>query len=560
MILESGALIEITPEVREAVQRSADSGLRATPARVETGGILTGTMNEGRLLINSAEEFRCRHKYGQAYQLSPEECDQMRAAAEAIRSSHTRQIAGYFRSCVGDRVRLFPDDEIVVRELLPEAQFILLARPLAAGVSTARLFERDAKGSWAEAAHFELIPNGSPAPVPTASRGVVPERRPSAAPRRQSFQWLQVIGGLAVVILLLAWYQSSVRRPAPIRNASVLGMRIATQGDSFWLTWDRNSAVVQGATAAMLRIRDGGGHRDIPLDVSQVQNGSLLYRPEFGDVTFQLEVHRNGAILASENIRVLDASRPAFAVDRGNAATPLAANTSVRTQLAGGALKRTRAVKPSQRQAIRSAPVSFEPMEVSRQAAALTSAPRIAAANSAPPPLIIPPGPLIADAPQSVPLRIPSAEVVVPPPQGTPKEQPPVAKERVAQKEEPKVIATSASSPPVPAPAQHLAPVQQAAYPALVTPPQPLRKVIPNWRSIAPQLLLETTTVDIQVSIDAAGRVLKARPVNTGKKLNQAVVGEAVKAAMQWTFEPATHRGKPVPATQVITFRFARGS
>jgi hypothetical protein len=98
MMQESGALMEITPEVREAVRRSADTGLRATPSRVETGGILTGTIHEGRLLINAAEQIRCDHKYGAAYQLSPEECDQMRAAAEAIRSSRTRQIAGYFRS------------------------------------------------------------------------------------------------------------------------------------------------------------------------------------------------------------------------------------------------------------------------------------------------------------------------------------------------------------------------------------------------------------------------------------------------------------------------------
>jgi hypothetical protein len=83
---------------------------------------------------------------------------------------------------------------------------------------------------------------------------------------------------------------------------------------------------------------------------------------------------------------------------------------------------------------------------------------------------------------------------------------------------------------------------------------------MPNLRSIAPQLLYDTATIDVQVSIDAAGRVVEAHAINAGKKINQAVVGEAVKAAMQWIFEPATHRGKPIPATHVITFRFQGGS
>jgi len=550
---ESGALIEITPDVREAVRRSADAGLRTTPSRVETGGILTGTIQEGRLLINAAEPIRCDHKYGAAYQLSPDECDHMRAAAEAIRSSQTRRIAGYFRSCVGDRFRLFPDDEIIVREVLPEAQFILLARPLAAGVSMARLFERDAVGSWAEAAHFEL--------VPSVSRALVPARGTSAKPQRRSVKLLPVLGGLVIVaLLILAWYQSSVRRPAPIRNASVLGMRINTQGDSFWLTWDRNSAAVQQASDGVLRIRDGGGHRDVPLDAAQVQNGSVLYRPQSGDVSFQLELHRDGAILGSESVRALDGSKPVMTADGGTAPSTGAANTALPPQPTGTTFRRTRsanvAVDPAPPEVTPSTTVNSQPVETARQA--------VAAENTAPP-LVIPPGPLIIDAPSSAPLRIPTADTPPPPqspaaseatakepelkPQVTPKEQMPAT----AQKEAPKVVATSAPAPqPVPA--------QPASQLGVVTPPMPVRKVMPNLRNIAPQLLFDTTAVDVQVSIDATGRVLEAHPVNSGKKVNQAIIGEAVKAAMQWTFEPATHGGKPVPATHVITFRFPRGS
>jgi hypothetical protein len=544
MMQESGALIEITPEVREAVRRSADAGLRATPARVETGGILTGRINQGRLFINAAETVRCEHKYGAAYQLSPEECDQMRFAAEAIRSSSERHIAGYFRSCVGDRFRLFPDDEIIVREILSEAQFILLVKPLAAGVSMARMFERNAAGSWAEAGHFELVPGISQAPVPEPARSTAPDRR--------RFRWLPVAGGLVVIALLvLAWYQSSTGRPAPARSTSSLGLRIATQGDSFWLTWDRDSSAVKLASDGVLHILDGGGRRDIGLDAAQVRNGSVLYHPQSGDVAFNLELHRGGIVLGSEAIRALDGSK-GLSTAEGTATPSPEIPTPTGTTFRSDTAALTAAVERTQR--------VFQPPDRIKSQPSASAAP--STENLPPPPFVIPRGPLVPDIPRSSTITKQTADASVVPPQPAPKQeeatQPLMQSEQAISQESPKVVATAAPAPqePITAPA----PTQPATDETLVTPPQPLRRVVPNMRNIAPQLLFEATTVDVQVLIDAAGRVLEARPVNSGKKINQALVGEAVKAAMQWTFEPARQDGKPIQATHVITFRFGRGS
>ncbi len=568
---DPGSLIEITAEVRETVRRSADAGLRATPARLEIGGILTGTVKDGRLLISGAEPVGCQHWYGAAYHLSPEECDDMRAAAEKIRASQSRQVAGYFRSCVGDRFRLFPDDEIILREILPEAHFILLVKPLAAGVSAARLFERNAAGSWVEAAQFEIAP-GRP-------RALAAPRVFSAGGR--SLRLLPIAGGLAVVILLvLAWYQASVRRPATVRSTSPFGMRISTQGDSFWLTWDRNSAAVTQASDGVLRILDGDGHRDIKLGAGDVRNGSVLYRPQSGDVTFDLELRRDGAVLGTESIRALDASR-ATAPGGAAVASSSAPSAAVPT-IAGSTFRRARAAQvpagqlqpQTTPQPLPNAAVAAPPSESGSR-----PEPSSPAGEQAPAPLVIPPGPLLRNSPLPVakavqtatanaeppgaairPIETPvdsgaSQAAAKPPeskPQAAPVQQPSLARERAAPQE----VQTAAAAPPQTAASPAIANAPAPGTP-LVTPPQPLRKVMPSIRNLGPQLF-QPTEVNVLVSIDASGRVIEAHPVDNGKRINQALIGEAIKAAREWTFEPATDRGKPVPATHLITFRFAR--
>jgi hypothetical protein len=511
MVKQPGPLIEITGEVREAVRRSADEGFRATPRRSEAGGILSGRLRGDRLLIDRAEPIQCEHKYGAAYHLSPEEFDNFRAIAETIRSSRGRQIAGYFRSCVGDRFQLFPDDEVIVREVLPEAQFILLSKPMADGVSMGRLFERSEDGSWTEWAQFELVP----------ASGAVAAVREAVEPGTRKAWWLGAAGGLLVVALLLvAWFGVSARRAGPLRTVSapVLGMRISSQGDSFWLSWDRNSAAVTQASDGVLHINDGGGHRDVVLDSAQVQNGSVLYRPQSGDVVFNLELHRNGVILGAESIRALDGSRTSG--NSGNAAT------------AAGpvAVPAATAFRREHQPALAVNPTPTAPLLPDSSRPSATPVERVE---------VVEPPPVLAT---QLPLgkQLPGLQTDVPEP---PKQQPTAPVEQ-----QPKVAAAVVQT------------VSAPITPPVVKEPQPVRKVLPNLRNVSQQLLYDTAELEVQVWIDTAGRVTDAHPVSNGKKVNQALIGEAIKAAMQWTFIPATNSGRPVPATHVITFRFVRGS
>jgi hypothetical protein len=88
-------------------------------------------------------------------------------------------------------------------------------------------------------------------------------------------------------------------------------------------------------------------------------------------------------------------------------------------------------------------------------------------------------------------------------------------------------------------------------------PPRPIKRVIPDGISVGPvPVVYETTQIEVEVNIDATGRVTEAHPVQKGNKANMRLTGSAVSAATQWKFEPATLHGKPIAALHTLVFVF----
>ncbi len=511
--------IEITKEVREDLRSTADAGLRSAPDRVESGGILTSPLNDDAgLVVDGTEIVPCSHRYGPAHQLSPDELDRMRKQAERIRAAGNCKIAGYFRTCIGDRFKVFPDDQAIMREILPESRFILLVKPLPASLSIARLFERNPAGDWYESAHFELLPSASVAVSPAAPRfsAAVP------APQGRRLNWLRFVGGAIVVALLpLAWYES-LQRPNSRGSVAPLGLRVTSEGDSFSIVWDRSSPALKLASDGILRIVDGGRRRELILDSTQIQTGSILYRPASDDVTFSLELHRNGATVANESVRTLDGSR---------SHAPAEAAATVPTPAPEAKLRR-----------IAPAPTQIEaPPVVSEQPASVPPAQPVAA-----PPSPTPNQDAAARQPEP-----PAASIAKPPAPPDPVPSKPV---------EPKAVATAAPVPTVPTPEEPPRTVARAGAPPVVTLAKPLKKFVPNMRNLGFAPLSGSPEIEVQVSIDASGRVTEAHALNAGKKISQMLRREAVDTAKKWIFEPATSGGKAVPSTHLITFRFVPGS
>jgi TonB family protein len=87
-------------------------------------------------------------------------------------------------------------------------------------------------------------------------------------------------------------------------------------------------------------------------------------------------------------------------------------------------------------------------------------------------------------------------------------------------------------------------------------PPVAIHRVVPVVPILLRGQLWNTTVVDVRMSVDASGSVVKAEAVPK-PGLHPALRDEAVKAARWWKFQPASFNGHPVPAEIVVRFNFA---
>jgi outer membrane biosynthesis protein TonB len=56
--------------------------------------------------------------------------------------------------------------------------------------------------------------------------------------------------------------------------------------------------------------------------------------------------------------------------------------------------------------------------------------------------------------------------------------------------------------------------------------------------------------------VDESGRVVDARLLEGRNKVGSLLASAALAAAKQWTFQPASLRGKNIPSDHTIVFQF----
>src|SRR5579883_716590 len=152
-------------------------------------------------------------------------------------------------------------------------------------------------------------------------RVAAPPQAPQARPLRRSRKFciaaaalFAAVSGATFTILYLR--QSAAERaevaPEVIRAVipvSSLHMRAEAQGDRVLVSWNPRAAGIQSAIGGLLTIEDRTGTRTFPLDASQAANGSVLYRPASGDVTFRLQIQNVAGKVFRDTLRVLDPVR-----------------------------------------------------------------------------------------------------------------------------------------------------------------------------------------------------------------------------------------------------------
>lgn len=362
---------------------------------------------------------------------------------------------------------------------------------------------------------------------------------------------LSVAVGVIAKILIID--RGAVKsRPQPARSflpSSGLAMHADDQGERILLSWNRDNATVRSSTGGVLHISDGGRRRDVQLDSSIIAGGSVLYRPGSNDISFQLEVSGAGGDFIAGNLMVLDGGQTSSDVANQNdprRITPLATVVSV------------------------TVPRSYVNQNVK------------------PPPQdtpVISQDTIRADAtPHSEGVNGPAAAA-----SGTESERepalvsPPVATTQVSETADAHLVAQISQLPAAPSPGPLAAPVRPpvtAVVPADIAPDassisdarissdiaatfvpaKPLRQVMPNLRQFGvAKNVSNGVEVEVIVKVNDKGRVVGATLVESGAGAPRYIAFAALNAAKQWTFQPATLRGKDIPSDHHLVFKFGPG-
>ncbi len=466
-------------------------------------------------------------------------------------------LVGYYRTehgrtlCLNDRDRSL--DEAFFGE--PHHVFLMI-QPASSGPPNATFFFHDGSRRMADFSFLEFPFDASRLAIDESvriqrSQQAATEQAAASYPsidvRREKHNVLKTARWLMLVLLVLAsgmlinspslrqwgsrfWIVLSHPPPqaAAPANQIPLGLHAERQsGGDLKLTWNRQSAVVLSATSGVLSIKDGSVGREIHLDPAQLRDGSVLYAPATGQIQMQLTV--SGPEPTSESLLVILPETGASPVQVLPAKEIHAATIA-------------HAAPPVPAQPHSAQPRLSKPFT-------LPAEPRQAATMGSSFPVNEPPQ-LIAKTDPATLIPPALGKLVVPPPQPArpvPATQSPATQTAVTQ---PAVTQPVTTQPP----ASPKGPGAISSSP--VYPPAVINLVPAVYPRALKSMGLPTRRVEIKVSIDQAGRVVKAEPTPQQELLPQAMVQAAVEAARLCKFKPARIGNQPVPGEMVLKFDF----
>ncbi len=526
----SPVAIHVPLTVISQLREHAFSGL-SSPYPKETGGVLLGRADPGRVHITGFEPLesvrRSRH-----FVLSNEDKVALRSMVE----SRTRQVIGYYRTDLRDGIQLANEDiDLIDRVFCDPTHVFLVMRVEQNGVPAAGFFFWDGGTIFRDETFLSfplderLLFNWTIPTSPDSQQLRVASelgRQTTASRTRGKSPYL-----LTAAVILLAIAAATIaflvfRSPSfrPSRSeaakevatvdrsgmASPLSLSATRVENALAITWDSRLPALSDAKIGVLTIQDGEVHRELPLTSSQLQMNKLIYAAKSSRVEVTLEVFSSTGKSASEAVMVI--------LD----------NMSVRS----------RRIDPGPRTDLANT------LNTHIQATSETPSDSSGAIQR---PLTSPHSPRRDDSHSRATL------LDVPP------LTPTTTHVNVAQLKGPDFALPSISAPVIPnsppASASTRTDTPSIIHTLVVEPPKVLRRVQP----IVPPNLMSTikrrVDVDVRVSIGTDGRISAAAPA-ASSVLNEYLAQSAVRAALQWRFQPARRGNIPVPSDMVVRFSF----
>ncbi len=339
----------VIDEIRQVV---ADGFQRLQRGGIEVGGVLYGTRQDRIVKVTAMREIACEHARGPTFHLSDN--DRAALTAQLARDKEDMrleglQVVGWFLSHTRSDVTLQQSDLDTYNAFFPEPwQVTMVVHPGRTGTMRAGFFVRepdgsvkgersyqefnfpdrmagvldrpprerrpmvDAAGERIATARYTVRPEAVETVEAPAERvayeapmfgqpaQAVPQYPPYPNTRRK-IPWAII----AVVAAALVLAVVGLRFLGPQLHVEPLSLGVIERDGQLQINWNHASQSIAGATAGTLDIVDGGEKRSIPLNRSELAQGSFTYMRRSGDVEVRLAVTTSGGGHMEEASRFL---------------------------------------------------------------------------------------------------------------------------------------------------------------------------------------------------------------------------------------------------------------
>ncbi len=270
----------------------------------EAGGVLLGRTDTaaGGTSVITVHDFlplESDRLHGDFYNVAGKDRQRLRKEFARRPDRGEDSIVGFFRSHLRPGLYLDSADFSIMREFFsaPDNVALLVSwNPAPRGGFF--LWENGAIRGHAADLQFPLDRNAlesggftilrDPEPVAVAQKAAPKEPRPLVARRTQRMLW----GTLGALVFATAglWYWSLTRPEKPGVEPSQVELNVQKAGKALRLTWTPTLDVIRRAKSGIVWIKDGGVHRRMDLNATELAKGNTLYVPRSNDVDFRLEL------------------------------------------------------------------------------------------------------------------------------------------------------------------------------------------------------------------------------------------------------------------------------